>query len=254
MTYQQQPTSEPYVTPQQPKNGMGVTALVLGVLGLLLSWIPLIGFVGFVLGVLAIVFGGIAVYRSHKRIATNPVVSYFGLGLGALAFVVSTVVFGALVMSSARYAQNAGEQLDVPSVENQNGSSEGKVVRLGFGEQHTWSGGETISVAKPAEHTPSEQFMRAPEGKRYVAVDVTIRNEGKTEYNVVQTTITAQHDGQAAKQSFMAGDPMPNVQLPPGGETTYTAVFEVGEQPGKLQISVQPNAFATDTVYFSGKF
>ncbi|WP_258174923.1 MmpS family transport accessory protein [Actinopolyspora mortivallis] len=79
-----------------PKNGMGITALVLGIVGILLAWIPIIGFLGFVLGILAIIFGVIAVVRAHKGTATNMVMSYIGLAAGVVALVVSIVVFSAL--------------------------------------------------------------------------------------------------------------------------------------------------------------
>ncbi|SFT45328.1 CD20-like family protein [Actinopolyspora lacussalsi subsp. righensis] len=79
-----------------PKNGMGITALVLAIVGILLAWIPVIGFFGFILGALAIIFGIIGVVRGHKGTATNLVMSYIGLALGVIAFIVSIVVFVSL--------------------------------------------------------------------------------------------------------------------------------------------------------------
>lgn len=109
-----------------PKNGMGITALVLGIVGVLLAWIPIIGFFGFILGALAIIFGIIAVVRAHKGTATNMVMSYIGLAAGAIAFIVSIVVFAA-------FANEVDKQLDkvntgpggptsTPSETNQNGA------------------------------------------------------------------------------------------------------------------------------------
>lgn len=93
--------ASPYPSAPPPvpaaKNGFGTTALVLGIIGILVAWIPIIGFLGFVLGGLAIVFGGIAVYRAHAGKASNKVMSYFGLALGIAAFVISLVTWGAFV-------------------------------------------------------------------------------------------------------------------------------------------------------------
>lgn len=89
----------PQPVPQAPSNGLGTAALVLGIVGVLLAWIPIIGFFGFILGVLAMALGGVGIFKAHKGTATNKVVAYVGTGLGAIAFVVSLVVFGGMVNS-----------------------------------------------------------------------------------------------------------------------------------------------------------
>lgn len=92
--------------PAQHRNGFGVTSLVTGIVGLALSWIPFVGFVGFVLGIIAIVFGAVAVYRNHKHTANNMTLSYFGLALGVVAFVISLVTWGHLAnsLSTPKYS------------------------------------------------------------------------------------------------------------------------------------------------------
>ena len=80
----------PAPTGSQPQ-GEGVrpretatAALVCGIVGLCLSWIPFVGFVGLVLGVIAVALG-FAKRKTHK-VAVSII-------LGALAIVVSTVVW-----------------------------------------------------------------------------------------------------------------------------------------------------------------
>jgi uncharacterized membrane protein len=75
------PTPPP--SPSFTRNGLGTTALVLGVIGVILAWIPFIGFFGFILGVLAIIFGAIGVYRTYHGTATNRIMSSSGSGLGS---------------------------------------------------------------------------------------------------------------------------------------------------------------------------
>lgn len=101
---QQQPSSQPpyqqgqsqgtYPPPGyqlQPRNGMGVAALVLGLIGLVIALIPLLGFVGIILGILALVFGLVGVGRARKGVATNKVMSWFGAVLGACAIALGIV-------------------------------------------------------------------------------------------------------------------------------------------------------------------
>jgi hypothetical protein len=73
----------PQSPPVQLRNGFGVTALVLGIVGAGLGLIPLLGLVAIILGVLALVFGLISYSRTRRHTADNPVMSLIGAVLGA---------------------------------------------------------------------------------------------------------------------------------------------------------------------------
>lgn len=85
-----------YYPPQPaPQNGMGVAALVLGILSLLCF--------GFVLGVLAIIFGGIGISRVNAGRATNKGQATWGLVLGIIGLVGWSIWLLAQAGSGARY-------------------------------------------------------------------------------------------------------------------------------------------------------
>lgn len=240
----------PHPAPVQPRNGMGTAALVLGILGLLLAWIPIIGFIGFILGALAIVLGIVGIVRARDGRATNLVVAAIGTGLGGVAFLLSIVVFGL-------FATAVNEQINAPGSVIGAGITQGEQAAptmIAFGQGHTWSGGETVTLSAPREFTPDNQFLRAPSGKRFVSVDVAVKNGTSRPYQVMLAQLTAQHSGRVAQETFIAGDPLPNTEIPPGGEVTFTKVWEVDQQPGELQVSVKPNAIAGQTVFFRGQF
>lgn len=93
-----------------PKNGLGVAALVLGIVGVIFAVIPVVGlFFAIPLGALALIFGAVGVARAGKGKATNKGVSVAGLILGLLTFGV------AILMSVAVY-QAADDALDDPAV------------------------------------------------------------------------------------------------------------------------------------------
>lgn len=75
--------SHPAISPT-PSNGMGVTGLVTGIIGACLAWVPGLGFI---LGVLGIVFGSIGWYYATQDRATNKGMSIAGLVLGTFAVV-----------------------------------------------------------------------------------------------------------------------------------------------------------------------
>ncbi|MBI3225285.1 MAG: DUF4190 domain-containing protein [Mycolicibacterium cosmeticum] len=87
------PPPQPYAgypppPPSAPRNGLGVTALVLAVLGLLFSW-TVAG--GIVLGLVALIIGFAARGRVKRGEATNGSLAISGIVLGALAIVLGLV-------------------------------------------------------------------------------------------------------------------------------------------------------------------
>ena len=84
---------------QAPQNGLGTAALVLGIIGVLFCWNPL----GFILGVLAIIFGSIGRGRAKRGQATNQSSATAGLVLGvvAVALLLILLVIGAAAYTTA---------------------------------------------------------------------------------------------------------------------------------------------------------
>ncbi|MEU0369470.1 DUF4190 domain-containing protein [Streptomyces sp. NPDC006283] len=74
---------------QTPANGMGITAMVLGILSVCLFC--LYGVVGIVLGVLALIFGILGRKRAQRGEATNGGMALAGIILGACGIVIGAV-------------------------------------------------------------------------------------------------------------------------------------------------------------------
>jgi hypothetical protein len=71
--------------PASPRNGMGIAALILAIIALLICWIPFVGFLGLLLGVVAVILGVIGRGRAKRGEATNGGVALGGLVLGVFA-------------------------------------------------------------------------------------------------------------------------------------------------------------------------
>lgn len=93
--YPQRPTE-----PRQPRNGFGITALVLALVGLVFGLVPLTGFIALILGGLAVVFGLLGVARARTGVATNRTMSIISTVLGAAVAALGiwgmSIVFGAV--------------------------------------------------------------------------------------------------------------------------------------------------------------
>lgn len=95
----------PMVVPKEPGPGFGITAMVCGIVGMVLACIP---FVGFPLGFIATVFGYLGISRPRGK-----GMAIAGLALGICSVVFSVVIFFVLLFSnsfSAPSNTNHGEE------------------------------------------------------------------------------------------------------------------------------------------------
>jgi hypothetical protein len=86
-------------TPQKPSNGLGLTGFVVGLVGLVISFIPLIGVVAWPLVVLGIIFSSIGISKAVKGRATNKGLAITGLVL-SLVGVVAIIVWSAVIKTA----------------------------------------------------------------------------------------------------------------------------------------------------------
>lgn len=90
-------------TPGQPKNGLGTAGFVLGLIGLIFAFIPLIGVVAWPLTILGLIFGALGTARARSGKATNKGLAITGLVLSVIGLVICiiwTAVFGKAVSDS----------------------------------------------------------------------------------------------------------------------------------------------------------
>jgi hypothetical protein len=82
--------------PAKGSNGLATAGFVLGLLGLLASWIPVLNIVGLILGVLGAVLAAVGLAKS-KRIGVGKGLAITGLVLGVLAVIIAIIINVAFV-------------------------------------------------------------------------------------------------------------------------------------------------------------
>ena len=91
MTTYQSAAAQQWQAQPEPRNGFGITALVLGILAVLFGLIPLTGFIAFGLGAVGLIFGLSNVGRIRRRRATNKGMTWTGGILSALGVVLGII-------------------------------------------------------------------------------------------------------------------------------------------------------------------
>ncbi|MBY8344977.1 DUF4190 domain-containing protein [Streptomyces spinosirectus] len=93
------PQAPGYGVPAQPRNGMGTSGLVLGIIGVVCSLTFILWFFGVILGILAIIFGAVGRGRANRGEANNKGAATAGLVCGIVATVILPLL-GLLLFAS----------------------------------------------------------------------------------------------------------------------------------------------------------
>ncbi|MFJ8441115.1 DUF4190 domain-containing protein [Kitasatospora griseola] len=237
----------PVPTPE-PRNGVGITALVLGIVGVVLclplflfwlSWLP---------ALLAVCFGGVGLSLVRKRLATNRAMALTGTALGVVGLLAS-VSTGALLiadLSSDMQERNrtvrqqerddserqrlADERSKKAAAEQAARDADEKARRLSFGGSYTYPDGLKVSMAPPTSASPPSRSSGAtfPPDTTYIQVQVTVVNTGSAEVSLYGSgsLIVKDSRGSLARPVFSSDQfKMLPQTLGPGQEATALEEF-----------------------------
>jgi hypothetical protein len=115
-----EPSTQPYLF--RPRNGAGVAALVLGLLGLVLALLVLPAPLGALLGLLAVILAPIGISRASRGEATNRGQAVTGLITGILALalgVLLTVRIGSYLQDHATDFNNFARCLNAANTDQE---------------------------------------------------------------------------------------------------------------------------------------
>ncbi|MFC8509565.1 DUF4190 domain-containing protein [Streptomyces sp. NPDC057411] len=271
----QQPWGPPGMQPPpaQPRNGLGTTALVLGIVGLVLAIIPFLFWLGGILGLLALIFGIVGASRAGKGLATNKGAAISGLVLGAVSIVVSiawTVVIATAVKdvadeieksgglptagSSAKPGAKGTTPTDAPTTEAPAGADSGA---LKFGETFAYEDGVKVTVSRPEAHTPDGFAVGYTKGKhKAFQVTVTIVNGSKEAIDITAALPNASDAAGASAELVFDGSnstkPFEGKVLP-GKQAKADFTFALAaDAAGELQVEISPTVLDHESAVWTG--
>ncbi|MFG3035682.1 DUF4190 domain-containing protein [Streptomyces sp. NPDC048330] len=265
------PATPPYTaTPPYParpvRTGLGVGALVIGVVGLVFAVIPFLFWLGGIMGVLALVLGIVGYGRASRGEATDRGQAVAGIALGTVALVVAvawtTALFflvwtvddderptDPLFSASPEYAEPTPE----PTTPSPTPTTP---APLAFGRTHMYPDGVKVTVSVPAPYRPDGFAAGYEKGDTALRVTITIVNGSDRPLDVT-TALPDARDAEGAQASTIfdgsGGTEMFRGTVLPGKQAKAGYAFSLpADADEELQLELAPKLLEYDPVIWTG--
>ncbi|MGD3109897.1 DUF4190 domain-containing protein [Streptomyces sp. YGL11-2] len=257
------PWPPPAWTPQ-PSNGMGITALVLGLVGLVLGAFIFLFWLSWLPALLAVIFGGIGLSRVRMGRATNKAMALSGVVLGVLGLLAAaggaafTVVLvkGAVDRDRAHVKEVDADARAKAKAAKESAAAAEKARHLSFGKSYTFGDGLKVTVGKPVPFSPDGYVLGHAKGNKAVQVTVTVVNTGG-QRAAVETGLPSVNDADGASAELVIdGSGRQKVltgYVLPGREAVGKYAFSL--PPGaadRIEVEFSPDVKRWDDAYWSG--
>ncbi|MFF3730222.1 DUF4190 domain-containing protein [Streptomyces sp. NPDC002476] len=253
---------QPYAPAQQPgvrpaRNGLGIAALVLGVIGAVSGLIPFLFWLAGILGVIGLILGLSGRGRAKRGEATNKGVATFGAVLGLVSLILAVV--GAVITFKAvgdavdeinkTVSDTTASAKPKPGGDDTKNGGAGKDGKkdtgkaLGAGDSAVYDDDLTVTVGDATTYAPGEYAIGHTKGNKAYRVAVVIENAGKEKFDAALVNVTARagEDGVEAEQIFddKVGKGFSGTVLP-GKKVTVEFAFDAPADAKKLTVEVNP--------------
>lgn len=225
-------------------SAMAVTALVLGIVALLTSFLPIINNISFFLALLGVIFGIVAVVATVRGTRRGKPLAIAALVLNIVAAMVvlaTQAMFSAAIDEATSSPSAVGTSMEEPSAEPAPSESQADYSNLAMGATAELENGLSVSV------TSIETGLTNYDGSAITGVTVSYTNNGSKEASFGSLDWKAQ-DAQGAQRNTTfyseAADDLNSGSLAPGGTVSGSIYFD-GEVNKVLYYS---NMFYDSTV------
>ena len=145
MSYPTMPAAPPEYRVEQPRNGLGTAGFVLGLIGLLISFLPIVGVVAWPLVILGLIFSLVGYSRGRSGRATNKGLALAGVILSVIGLVVCVLWVAVFDKAADDISKQANEVVTISY--DAGGSSKGALVTYStFSGNGTSEGQETTNL------------------------------------------------------------------------------------------------------------
>ena len=180
------------LSPQKERKLLAILALIFGLIGLILSWIPILNNVGMVFAVIGLVLALIALLRNRKR---SKALSLAGL-------IISVIAVAVVLITQSMYSKavdHVGKEVNKTIQSSQKKADDSFKWKLA--DYEAIKVGDSLSGAGGDSYDNFvEKFGKASQSSDSTAGDMTMKtatwdNMGASDYKSVTLTFVKQSDG-----------------------------------------------------------
>jgi hypothetical protein len=244
------PPSAP--VPAARSNGFATSGFVVGLIGLVFSFIPFVGVIAWPLVIVGLILAVVGLVLARRRGGRGMAIAGIVVSLlGLLVCIIYVAAFAKAVSDTQPVVGTPTASAPAPSGSTDPGAGANTAP---FGTPIRYPNGLEVTVAAPTTFTPS-QYAAGDAGAKAFQVKITIKNGTNEVYQPPTTSVSASVDGQEAQSIFdsekkVLGPPTTSVQ--PGKSTTYSLAFGSPTPSGDLQVDVRPG-FVLNPATFTGR-
>ncbi|MFG2215652.1 MULTISPECIES: DUF4190 domain-containing protein [unclassified Streptomyces] len=251
---------QPYAPAQMPgarpaRNGLGIAALILGVIGAVSGLIPFLFWLAGILGLIALILGLAGRGRAKRGEATNKGMATFGAVLGLISLILTVV--GAVITFKAvddavndlnkAVSDTTASAKPKPGGDSAKGGGPDKKKDTGkaleAGDSAVYDDDLTVTVGDATSYTPDAYAAGHSKGQKAYRVAVVIENAGKEKFDSALVSVSARagQDGVDAEQIFdnKVGTGFSGTVLP-GKKVTVQFAFDTPADAKNLTVEVNP--------------
>ncbi|KPG80199.1 DUF4190 domain-containing protein [Frigoribacterium sp. RIT-PI-h] len=233
--------------PQSPQggNGLGIASIVVGGVGLLLSFI---GF-GVILAIVGLVLGIIALVKkkgARMLALIGTIVSGLGVLIGIAVVIVGLVIGLASVQAVNDSLPTSGS---IDSGDSGEADSDASAENNAFGDTFTYDDGIAVTVSAPEAYTPGEYSSGADQAAS-VVFTVTIENGTDANFEPMPYETATSGGVEASKVYDSDIENSPTTVVPAGQTITYRVVFSVADAD-QIVFQMSPSFDYDDVVFTS---
>lgn len=237
----------------RPGNGMAVTALVLGVLGVVLALPVVLFWMSWLPALLAVIFGSVGLGLARKGRARGKGMALAGvlLGVGGLLGAIADGVVFATVVHKANDDASAWIEKAKKSAE-----AEKKARHPSFGGSYTFGNGLKVTVAEPQPFVPDGYVLGHAKGNKAVQVTIKVVNTGTERVEIVTGLPSVNDADGASTELVIDGSGRQKVlkgYVLPGREVVGKYAFSLPpDAADRMEVEFTPDAKRWERTYWSG--
>lgn len=239
------PKPEPApVTNTVPKtNGMAVASMVVGIISLFLSWIPIIGLIGFIGGIVAIILGIIALKKTVSK-----GLSIAGIVTGAISVLSSLIIallaFNLILLLGSAELEDSIDATTNTSDQVQKSFKVGDVINID---------GKKVTITSVVRNWNSgNEYILPQSGYEFVKVQVAIENDSSNQisYNTFDWKIKDSKGviKDVAFVTYSVDGTLESGELAPNGKVSGFIIFEVPSGDTELVLQYNPSFWTDKTL------